>query len=499
MRRVVLIGSGATALAVLNTLANRNGIHVTLVRPPRELPSASGVGSGLPIAHSVEASIAELRSELGLKFPPPKSHFGMMPETLHVQGWGNIWRSNLHGGLTQFWGGSMVPFTEREFRRWPIGRSELDDDYRAIAERVGITGAEDALRAYLHDDFAKMPPIDPVSAIGTLTKRICSVEGSSFETLAGAPRLAVETRSSEHNTCKYTGECMTGCSRGAVFSARNAIEFHLAQEEISEECRGIAERIDFDRYNVQVRLENGTLAQIDYDLIFICAGCVHSTELIMKSLETNPETPISDNMILSFPVFYGGNLSQDSGAGGYLALTNGMIILAPHDAEAPATFVQLYPNPDYFWQYNLPRWIWPTLTGIARMGRRRLFWARAYVASEHSQAYEFMRAADGTALELALARPPNLAVFTESIWPRLRQSFANAGFWVPPMGPAKARTSSHYAGGFPMGGTLVGKDGALGNGVFLCDSANFPDCPALSPTFTAMANARRIARHALQT
>jgi hypothetical protein len=107
-----------------------------------------------------------------------------------------------------------------------------------------------------------------------------------------------------------------------------------------------------------------------------------------------------------------------------------------------------------------------------------------------------MRTADGTAL--TLARQPDLAKFTEEVWPQLRQCFAEAGFWVPPVGPVRAKTSSHYAGGFPMGGKFVGQDGALGNGVYLCDSANFPDCPALSHTFTVMANARRIARDALR-
>jgi choline dehydrogenase-like flavoprotein len=34
-------------------------------------------------------------------------------------------------------------------------------------------------------------------------------------------------------------------------------------------------------------------------------------------------------------------------------------------------------------------------------------------------------------------------------------------------------------------------------GVHLCDSSCFPDAPAVSPTFTIMANAARIARGAI--
>jgi hypothetical protein len=496
--RVVVIGSGATALAVLDALAAKPDLHVTLIRPARELPreGANAVASDEPERHCVEATISALRGELGLKFPPPKSHFGVMPETLHVEGWGEIWRSNLHGGLTQFWGGSMVPFTDRELTAWPIGRADLEADYQALASRIGITGADDALRGYLGDDFAARPPAKPIAAIAVLVERLRAFEGSSFDIIGGAARVAVETRPGHANACEYSGECMTGCRHGAVFGALDAIEQHRTQGDIAEECRGMAERLDLDRKFVEVRLEDDSRVRVGYDFAFVCAGCVHSVELLMGSLGTEPETPISDNMILSFPVFYGGTLPSEKKSAGYFALTNGMLALLPQEAESAAMFVQLYPTPDYFWQYNLPRWTWPAMSGLAQAGRNRLFWARAYVSSAQSQAYGMMRNPDGA--ELSLARQPALAPFSGEVWPSLRRSFAQAGFWVPPVAPVKARTSSHYAGGFPMGGASVSQHGALGNGAYLCDSANFPDCPAFSHTFTAMANARRIARNALR-
>jgi hypothetical protein len=495
LKRIVVIGSGATALAVLDALPHRNGLHVTLIRPAEELGPVEAYASASAETHEVEESIATLRSDFGLKFPPPKNYFGIVPETLPVRGWGEIWRSNLHGGLTQFWGGSMVPFTDRELTNWPISRGDLQSDYLAIAQRVGITGADDALRDYLHDDFADLPSVEAIPAIGLLVERLKAPEGSSFDIAGGAARVAVETRAGRPNACDYTGACMTGCRRGAIFSAREAVDLHCAQGRVTEQCRGVAERLDLDGKVVEVRLEDGSRTRVGYDAAFVCAGCVHSAELLVKSLETELETPISDNMVLSFPVFYGGGVSAGKIGDQYFALTNGMLLLIPHEAGTPAMFVQLYPNPDYFWQYNTPRWMWPALSGLARIGRNRLFWARAYVASDQSQAYRMVRTGDRT--ELTLAHPPSLEAFSETVWPSLRKSFSEAGFWVPPVGPVKGKSSSHYAGGFPMGGGLVGKDGALGNGAYLCDSANFPDCGALSHTFTAMANARRIARGAL--
>ena len=134
MRRIAVIGSGATALAVLDVLVDRTDLNVSLIRPDRRLSShGAKPAAGEPADELIAAAIGALRRELGLKFPPPKSHFGVMPERIDVKGWGKIWRSNLHGGLTQFWGGSMVPFTDRELAAWPITRADLDADYQVVA------------------------------------------------------------------------------------------------------------------------------------------------------------------------------------------------------------------------------------------------------------------------------------------------------------------------------------------------------------------------------
>ena len=49
---------------------------------------------------------------------------------------------------------------------------------------------------------------------------------------------------------------------------------------------------------------------------------------------------------------------------------------------------------------------------------------------------------------------------------------------------------------FRAGDGIVGADFALAEGVYLADSAAWPGVPAMSPTFTIMANAMRIAERA---
>jgi hypothetical protein len=297
------------------------------------------------------------------------------------------------------------------------------------------------------------------------------------------------------NACTYSGACMTGCIGGSVFSALPSIQKHLERDPLVTEHIGTAHRIDFERKIVHLRSPKGLEHSCSYDLLFVCAGAVQSVELLARSLGCAAESPIVDNMVLSFPVFFTEPTRLKPADPGYFALTNGMLVLRPHSEPEEAIQIQLYPNPDYFWQYNLPRWTWHALDPLARWGRNRLFWARAYLPGSQSQQYRVRPEKDGAVL--CLERDANTSPFLARIWPELRKTISDAGFWVPPIRPASAITSSHYAGGFPMGGGVVNRNGFMGNGAHLCDSANFPTGPALSPTLTAMANARRIARIAL--
>ena len=82
----------------------------------------------------------------------------------------------------------------------------------------------------------------------------------------------------------------------------------------------------------------------------------------------------------------------------------------------------------------------------------------------------------------------------------LRRAANHGGFYIPPVAPIGHGTSSHYAGTLPYGdGPLpVSSTGRIAPGVYLADASAFPTLPAISPTYTIMANACRTACESLQ-
>ncbi len=500
MLKCAVIGSGATGFAVVDALCNVPDVEITVIHPARKLSDVSRClyGRGADGSRTTSDILRASWKRSGFVFPPPKTQFGVTPDKLSVNGWGTIWESNLRGGLTQFWGGSSPCFSNEEFKSWPIDRSELEPHYQALADSIGFTGGDDGLRRYLDDQFAKLPAIEPVQPIKALLEGLQTGDGcDGFEVFAGYARLAVETRPDSANGCTFTGECMSGCHREAVFSAKTAFDRLFQKGAIADEVHGIVHAIDRNRGVVILRVHQGIKELFGFDRIFICAGCIQSNEILLRSLDVGASAVISDNTIYSVPIIFTGKTIRQEQNTGYFALTNGQILVRVCDDFAPV-FVQLYPTPDYFWEYYLPYKVsrWVKRAELGHYLRTRLFWGRVYVHSDHSQSYR-LRIKEDSTLDLTLETPPDKKRFLERVWPKLRQLICTGPFWIPPLSPTVSRTSAHYSGGFPMGSDIVGIDGHLGAGFYLCDSANFPDCPSLSHTFTSMANARRIALQAV--
>src|SRR5262249_26057825 len=139
--KAAVIGSGMAAVGVLDALTEwAPDATVTLVDRATvvegRFEASVGRDAWTPDLHA--KFYAYLRREHGLKFPPPKTHFGAALPRRPVQGWGDIWESHAVGGLTNFWGGSAVPFTERDLRDWPLSPHLLHSYYRRAAERIGV-------------------------------------------------------------------------------------------------------------------------------------------------------------------------------------------------------------------------------------------------------------------------------------------------------------------------------------------------------------------------
>ena len=299
----------------------------------------------------------------------------------------------------------------------------------------------------------------------------------------------METRKDRANHCIYCGECLAGCFRDSIYSARFTIRGYLNDPRVKyvkDKVKRINKKTDY----LEIETENGIISGISK--VFLCAGCPHSTEIVMRSMGLNRSLTMADNAVYVFPIFYlGRKLSEDVKS--YLSLCNLIFGCIPKSSSEHFAQVQVYPNFDYLWRYNIPANLWPIFRPIVSSLRPHIFWGRLYLHSDYSQAYSLELKNDK--LTMDEAKKPEAGELVKKLMSAIRGAVNSHGFYIPPIPPIRQKVNSHYAATLPFNNSKVEVSplGEVMPGVYLCDSSCFPDSPAVNPGFTIMANALRIA------
>jgi ferredoxin len=498
--KIAIIGSGAAALGVLDHLSTLQiRPDITLIdRVEPSAPADPPVDSWTP--DRIRALYRRIKAEQEIAFPPPKTNFGVVPKMRLVEGWGRVWDSASYGGLTNIWGLCMVPFTDGDLKGWPYGRAELDPHYAAISKGIGIAGERDALNNCLGEDFVTQPPIATPPIISMLAQRINShPAGDAFHFAAGISRMAVETRPEEANTCIACGECMLGCPRRSMHSTVPIMETWRRSGLIARAVPGRVLAVERQTRTVTIEMANGRRESMGpFDRIYICAGCIGTTEIAMRTLGLRDGPRIVDNGVYTFPLIYTGPpLSASYDQRRYLALTNLLINAIPLTSAGRPAQLQVYLFFDHLWRFFTPFALWPVMAKLSCTLRRRVLLVRIYLHGDHSQRYAIRIDGERPA-RLSLAHTGTPIQQIPDLWPLIRRNIGGDGFIIPPLRPTPQKTSSHYAASLPLGREPVAMDASIAPGVYICDSSVFPSAPAASPTFTIMANARRIAYFSVQ-
>jgi choline dehydrogenase-like flavoprotein len=484
--RLAVVGSGPAGLGVLTGLLDAHpSAEITLFDPGviPEPPPFEGT-----VEDYYDGLYRRIWREQPRAFPPPKTHFGAALPRFRVAGKGRVLRSETRGGLSNFWGGTCLPFTDRELAGWPVDRAGLDPHYRRMAEVVGISGAADPLDDYFGDSYVSRPPMRTTRLCAELEAAVNGAHRPGV--VAGVNRCALETRADQPNGCVACGECMVGCFRGAIFSSATVVQATLADGRVRQVV-GKVRRFDPSRR----RLETDAGDTQSFDRVYLAAGCPNTTEIVLRSLGAEEAEPMADNSVYVFPIVHPGRVGGAPDEP-YLALTNLLIGVASEATGLPFAQAQIYTNFDYMWRYNVPPPLWPAARRLVAWSRGRVLWGRLYVDSSLSQSYSVRLAGDR--LDIRPQRSPDRAA-ARRVLSALRPAVNREGFLIPPVPPLLQRSGTHYASTLPYGGRRlpVGLDGQVAPGIYVCDSSVFPSLPAVSLTFTIMANARRIAVESL--
>ena len=98
---------------------------------------------------------------VGTKLTPPRLHVvADTAELMPVDSDTFVAHASLAaGGLAESWGAGAIPFLEEDFLDMPVTLSDLNQHYRSVADRIGISGGSDDLSFLFREHDFMMPPL----------------------------------------------------------------------------------------------------------------------------------------------------------------------------------------------------------------------------------------------------------------------------------------------------------------------------------------------------
>lgn len=408
------------------------------------------------------------------------------------------------GGLTNVWGAVVDEYRSADFSNWPFTQSELRPFYRYVFELLpkAVASNSDADRIHERKNYFHQSG----QATALLEKMTESERVLEFNKIRfGSTSLAADFVGGGEQLCTYCGMCHHGCPLSLIYSANHTVSELARNDEFTYidniYVRSVSENQREIRVNA-VDLSNDQAKEFIGDYVFIAAGAISTTKILLSSLRLfDQKVTLIDSQSFVVPGLNNKFKSYDYEMGHH-TLAQIFLEVGLDGATGPA-YLQLYSYMDYYAEKV------HSLTGIpalflekyCRTFLNQMLGVVGFLHSSDSANTTIALCRDDRTLRLRRGTDGNYDRIMSELDETLRRNRRQLGFRIFPWLRKKYRTNRgyHYGGTFPMRNNpgrletdVMGRPSGF-NRVHAVDGTIFPDIAARSFTPTIMANAYRIA------
>jgi len=413
------------------------------------------------------------------------------------------------GGLGSAWGTACFTFSEAELARIGLSADGFDRFYRQTVARVGVSVGEAAQARWWHGVPGTQPGLEIDQNASDLLRRY-QAKRSAIETrgffLGSAPLAVLSRDLGARRANPYHDMDFYGEARKSAYRPRYTVEelrghpnFHYVAGVLALSFREDAEGVTV------TGLKEGVETAYRAKRLALCAGALNSARLALRSLpETGSTTTLLCNPYTYFPTIQWsrfGRATEDRRHS--LAQLAGY--LEGDDPSDGACSVQVYSYRSLLLFKLVKEMPLPAWAGLqvarALVNSMAIFgaWFADGLASSKTMTLGADRPGKAPSLAIRYALTPEETARRRRLEKKLKGLLPALG--CQPIGQVDpgAAGSIHYAGTIPFANPVnprffTAPDYRLAhlNRVFVGDNASWNWLPHKGPTFTAMANARRV-------
>jgi choline dehydrogenase-like flavoprotein len=517
---IYVIGSGPAGIAATVALLDR-GLAVTILDGGIELEEERKLVVSRLAAQSQEewsaADLTEIKGGLQMKASgiPLKLSYGsefpyaetdsFIPrsgETLGIQ------PSLARGGLSNVWGAAMLPYRQEDILDWPIEIADLAPYYAKVISITGISAKHDSLADLFPlycDNCQPLPQSSQIKAfMDDLERSRTKLSQAGF--YFGASRLAVAEVSGR--SCVRCRLCLYGCPYGLIYNSSQALEQLLANPKLTYTGGIVVNRLLENDGKVTISAidrKTGSPLSIEAERVFVAAGVLSSTKIILKSLQAYDQpVTLRDSQYFLMPLLRFSPVSAIESEENY-TLSQAFLEIMDQGLSAYAIHLQIYAYNEFYRAAIKAKLglFFPIMALPTRMYLERMLLIQGYLHSEHSSTASLVLRKDirFDHLECVIHKRPETEKILRCVSNKLFSLSQHLrAFPVPMLMRIGEHGRGYHAGStLPMATVpaefqtdLFGRPKGM-KLVHVIDSSVFPSIPATTITLSVMANAYRIA------
>ncbi len=209
------------------------------------------------------------------------------------------------GGLSNVWGAAVLPYLQSDIDDWPIRLTDISRYYPSIFEFVPLAARIDDLAGlfplYTEHFQEHRSSRQAQRFLDALERHRDAFEEQGI--IFGSSRLAVEVKRATGDGCVYCGMCMFGCPYDLIYSSRQTLAQLMRQPGFRYVGGVIVERLEEKSGAVAVhaRLVTGETVSYEAGRVFVGAGAVPTTQIVMDSLGLE-QTTMQDSQYFVLPL-----------------------------------------------------------------------------------------------------------------------------------------------------------------------------------------------------